>query len=142
MHFLSFYLSRFSFYIIVNILIYPEIHYCYSDVVRLERPDLEKQRNQLITQINNDKNQLQNIEDKILRMLYASEGNILDDEDLIDTLNESKVIITNHFNFTHFLLFFAKIFEPVSKIILRIFIDRVLWSKFIYLKIKFLSNWK
>ncbi|KAJ9576326.1 hypothetical protein L9F63_006826, partial [Diploptera punctata] len=61
-----------------------------SDVVRLERPDLEHQRNELITRINNDKNQLQNIEDKILRMLYASEGNILDDEDLIDTLNESK----------------------------------------------------
>ncbi|XP_069668946.1 dynein axonemal heavy chain 6 isoform X3 [Periplaneta americana] len=61
-----------------------------SDVVRLERPDLETQRNDLITRINNDKNQLQNIEDKILKMLYASEGNILDDEDLIDTLNESK----------------------------------------------------
>ncbi|PSN37031.1 Dynein heavy chain 6 [Blattella germanica] len=63
-----------------------------SDVVRLERPDLEEQRNELITRINNDKNQLQLIEDKILRMLYASEGNILDDEDLIDTLNESKDI--------------------------------------------------
>jgi dynein heavy chain len=57
----------------------------------LEQPDLEQQRNELITRINNDKNQLQNIDDKVLRMLYASEGNILDDEDLIDTLNESKV---------------------------------------------------
>jgi dynein heavy chain len=57
----------------------------------LEQPDLEQQRNELITRINNDKNQLQNIEDKILRMLYGSEGNILDDEDLIDTLNERKV---------------------------------------------------
>jgi dynein heavy chain len=57
----------------------------------LEQPELEQQRNELITRINNDKNQLQNIEDKVLRMLYASEGNILDDEDLIDTLNESKV---------------------------------------------------
>ncbi|XP_049813740.1 dynein axonemal heavy chain 6 [Schistocerca nitens] len=61
-----------------------------SDVVRLERPDLEKQRNELITRINNDKTQLQNIEDKILRMLFTSEGNILDDEELIETLNKSK----------------------------------------------------
>nr|CAD7588833.1 unnamed protein product [Timema genevievae] len=65
-----------------------------SDVVRLERPDLEKQRSELIMRINNDKNQLENIEDKILRMLFASEGNILDNEELIDTLNESKRI--NH----------------------------------------------
>jgi dynein heavy chain len=57
----------------------------------LEQPDLEQQRNELIMRINNDKNQLKNIQDKVLRMLYASEGNILDDEDLIDTLNESKV---------------------------------------------------
>lgn len=60
-------------------------------MVRLERPDLEQQRNELIIRINNDKSQLQNIEDKILRMLFTSEGNILDDEELIDTLNESKV---------------------------------------------------
>lgn len=63
----------------------------YRDVVRLERPDLEEQRTELIIRINNDKNQLKNIEDKILRLLFHSEGNILDDEELIDTLNESKV---------------------------------------------------
>lgn len=61
-----------------------------ADVVRLERPDLEQQRNELIIRINNDKGQLLNIEDKILKMLYFSEGNILDDEELIETLNESK----------------------------------------------------
>jgi dynein heavy chain len=59
--------------------------------VCLEQPDLEQQRNELITRINNDKNQLQNIEDKVLGLLYVSKGNILDDEALIDTLNESKV---------------------------------------------------
>lgn len=59
--------------------------------MHLEQPDLEEQRNELITKINNDKNELQNIEDKILRMLYTSEGDILDDNDLINTLNESKV---------------------------------------------------
>ncbi|KAL0280091.1 UNVERIFIED_CONTAM: hypothetical protein PYX00_001484 [Menopon gallinae] len=61
-----------------------------ADVVRLERPDLERTRNELITRINNDKQQLKNIEDKILKLLFASTGNILDDEELIDTLNESK----------------------------------------------------
>ena len=62
-----------------------------SDVVRLEKPDLEDQRNQLIIRINTDKNQLKVIEERILKLLFNSEGNILDDEDLINTLNESKV---------------------------------------------------
>ena len=57
----------------------------------LERPDLEDQRNQLIVRINSDKNQLKAIEDRILKLLFTSEGNILDDEMLINTLNESKV---------------------------------------------------
>lgn len=63
----------------------------FSDVVHIEQPELEQERNELITRINDDKNQLQTTEDKILKMLYASEGNILDDEDLIVTLDESKV---------------------------------------------------
>jgi dynein heavy chain, axonemal len=61
-----------------------------SDVVRLERPDLEEQRNKLILSINNDRNQLKAIEDKILKMLFESEGNILDNEELVNTLNDSK----------------------------------------------------
>lgn len=63
-----------------------------ADVVRLERPDLEEQRNKLIMKINSDKQKLKDIEDKILKMLFHSEGNILDDEELIETLNDSKVI--------------------------------------------------
>ncbi|PVD36438.1 hypothetical protein C0Q70_03422 [Pomacea canaliculata] len=62
-----------------------------SEVVRLERPDLEEQRNQLIVRINADRNQLKAIEDRILKMLFESEGNILDNEELINTLNDSKV---------------------------------------------------
>lgn len=62
-----------------------------SDVVSLERPDLEKQRNELIVKINGDKAQLKAIEDRILKLLFESEGNILDAEDLINTLNDSKV---------------------------------------------------
>ena len=67
-----------------------------SDVVSLERPDLEEQRNQLIVRINADKNQLNAIEDKILKLLFESEGNILDNEDLINTLNDSKVCVQRH----------------------------------------------
>lgn len=62
-----------------------------SDVVRLERPDLEEQRNTLIVRINADKNQLKASEDRILKLLFESEGNILDNEELINILNESKV---------------------------------------------------
>merc|ERR1719354_1384339 len=62
-----------------------------SDVVRLERPDLEKQRNELILTINADKTQLKDIENQILKLLFNVEGNILDNQELVDTLNDSKV---------------------------------------------------
>ncbi|XP_036729228.1 dynein heavy chain 6, axonemal [Balaenoptera musculus] len=62
-----------------------------SDVVRLEKPELEEQRIKLIVRINADKNQLKAIEEKILKMLFTSEGNILDNEELIDTLQDSKI---------------------------------------------------
>uniref|UniRef100_A0A667W9Y7 Dynein axonemal heavy chain 6 n=1 Tax=Myripristis murdjan TaxID=586833 RepID=A0A667W9Y7_9TELE len=62
-----------------------------SDVVRLESPHLEEQRNQLIVRINSDRNQLKAIEDRILKLLFTSEGSILDNEELVQTLQESKV---------------------------------------------------
>jgi len=65
-----------------------------GDTVRLERPDLEEQRTKLILQINEDKAGLKAIEDKILKLLFESEGNILDDEVLIATLGDSKVTST------------------------------------------------
>lgn len=85
----------------MNSLTFRSIHHLptcsdNSDVVRLERPDLEIQRTELILRINADKATLLEIEDKILRLLYASTGNILDDEELIETLNESKVRITHY----------------------------------------------
>lgn len=60
-------------------------------MVRLERPDLEEQRSQLIVRINADRNQLKAIEDRILKLLFNSKGNILDNEELVQTLQESKV---------------------------------------------------
>ncbi|EGD81584.1 dynein heavy chain 6 [Salpingoeca rosetta] len=65
-----------------------------ADVVRLERPDLEEERTKLILQINEDRAQLKSIEDEILKLLFNSEGNILDDERLINTLNDSKTTST------------------------------------------------
>lgn len=74
-------------------------------MVRLERPDLEILRTDLILRINADKATLLEIEDKILRLLYASTGNILDDEELIETLNESKVSTEFVFQTIHIVVF-------------------------------------
>ena len=60
-------------------------------VVREERPDLERQKNQLIKSLAADKKQLKELEDKILKLLSESKGNILDDEVLINTLSDSKI---------------------------------------------------
>eukprot|EP00742_Colponemidia_sp_Colp-10_P004283 GILJ01004568.1.p1 GENE.GILJ01004568.1~~GILJ01004568.1.p1 ORF type:complete len:2868 (+),score=508.60 GILJ01004568.1:1-8604(+) len=60
------------------------------DVVRAERPDLEEQKDTLIVQISSDKKQLEDLEDKILMLLAQAEGDILDDEVLINTLAASK----------------------------------------------------
>lgn len=60
-------------------------------MVRLESPHLEEQRNELIMRINADRNQLKDAEDRILKLLFTSEGNILDNEELVQTLQESKV---------------------------------------------------
>ena len=60
-------------------------------VVREERPDLEKAKNQLIKSLASDKKQLKELQDKILKLLSESEGNILDDEVLINTLSDSKI---------------------------------------------------
>lgn len=62
----------------------------FRDVVRIELPELEQKRNDLISRINTDRSQLLFLEDKVLKLLFASEGNILDDEILVETLNEAK----------------------------------------------------
>lgn len=63
-----------------------------GEVVKQERPDVEERKNRLVISMAADKKQLQDIEDKILQMLSEVEGNILDDEELIETLGDSKVI--------------------------------------------------
>ncbi|TYZ61102.1 hypothetical protein PybrP1_000394 [[Pythium] brassicae (nom. inval.)] len=60
-------------------------------VVAKEEPVLEQQREKLVLEDAANKKTLKEIEDKILYLLQSAEGNILDDERLIDTLGASKV---------------------------------------------------
>lgn len=56
-----------------------------------ERPDLEEAKNQLIVSNAKMKQELKEIENKILMRLSTSEGSPVDDIDLINTLEASKI---------------------------------------------------
>ena len=60
-------------------------------VVAEERPDLEEAKNALIISNVKMKQELKEIEDQILYRLSNSEGNPVDDEDLIRVLEASKL---------------------------------------------------
>jgi dynein heavy chain len=60
-------------------------------VVAEERPDLSEKKTELVISMAKMKKDMQDIEDEILHLLSASQGNILDDETLINTLAASKV---------------------------------------------------
>jgi len=60
-------------------------------VVAEERPDLEEAKNQLIVSNAKMRQELKEIEDRILVRLSSSEGSPVDDIDLINTLEASKV---------------------------------------------------
>ena len=62
-----------------------------SILVAIEEPDKEKRRQDLVIESASSKAQLKSIEDRILELLSLSKGNILDDEELIKTLSNSKV---------------------------------------------------
>ncbi|EKX31472.1 hypothetical protein GUITHDRAFT_83101 [Guillardia theta CCMP2712] len=59
--------------------------------VETERADLEEERQKLVVQNAGFKKQIAEIEDKILKMLSEAGGDILEDEELINTLSASKV---------------------------------------------------
>ncbi|XP_022090728.1 dynein heavy chain 6, axonemal-like isoform X2 [Acanthaster planci] len=61
-----------------------------STVVQQEQPILEQQRGELLESIARDLTMLRDLEDKSLSLLQKSEGHILDDQDLVDTLDKSK----------------------------------------------------
>lgn len=61
------------------------------EVVKYEQPELEEQRDQLVVQLSDFKKQKQDLEAKILKLVAESGEDILDDEELIVTLDQSKV---------------------------------------------------
>jgi dynein heavy chain len=61
-----------------------------GQVVATEAPELEARRVKLMLAMADYKRQLLSLEAKILQLLSESEGNILDDEVLINTLSDSK----------------------------------------------------
>lgn len=60
-------------------------------MVAEERPDLEEAKNQLIVSNAKMKQELKEIEDEILFRLSSTEGNPVDNEELIQVLGASKI---------------------------------------------------
>ena len=58
--------------------------------VKHERPDLEEQRERLVQEMSDNKAMLKQLEDTLLRELSNATGNILDNQELIHTLEEAK----------------------------------------------------
>ena len=59
-------------------------------VVGFERPDKEKQRLLLIQSMSENRKKLKAAEDKLLQTLSDSKGSLLDNYELIQTLEETK----------------------------------------------------
>ena len=65
-----------------------------SVIVGNERPELEKAREELIKQTSDNKKLLKDLEDTLLRELASSQGNMLDNVELVATLEETKTKAT------------------------------------------------
>ena len=63
-----------------------------GDVVKAEMPAVERKNDQLLLQMSADRKKVAELEADILKRLSEAQGNILDDEDLINTLAESKKV--------------------------------------------------
>lgn len=61
-----------------------------SVIMGFERRELEEQREHLIQETSDNKNLLKDLEDSLLRELTSSTGNMLDNLDLVQTLEETK----------------------------------------------------
>ncbi|OAF69166.1 Axonemal beta dynein heavy chain 2 [Intoshia linei] len=59
-------------------------------VVRKEKPELEEQKDSLVLSIASKKKKFKNLESEILKLLNDATGSLLDDENLINTLQTSK----------------------------------------------------
>jgi dynein heavy chain len=65
---------------------------CLGLVVREEQPSLETNKNDVVQKIATNKAKIIDLEDTILRMLSESKVDLLEDVELIDTLQKSKEI--------------------------------------------------
>ena len=65
-----------------------------SVIVKFERRELEEQRERLIQETSINKKLLKDLEDSLLRELAQSTGNMLDNVELISTLEETKTKAT------------------------------------------------
>ena len=72
-----------------------------SNLVHQERPDLEEQRCVLLESLVNDKMKLRDVEDRTLNLHSTSIGNVLDDEDLINTGNHSPCVVCPYAELLH-----------------------------------------
>lgn len=61
-------------------------------VVARERPDLEREKSELIIETSKNQEMLRDIEDKILKVMSSSEGNILEDASAIEVLSKSQAV--------------------------------------------------
>ncbi|KAL4470156.1 hypothetical protein ABPG72_009081 [Tetrahymena utriculariae] len=61
-----------------------------GDVMKNEKPEIEKQRDETVVSIATAKKTIKEAQDKILELLANSKGMILDDVELIETLEKSK----------------------------------------------------
>ncbi|CAG7784872.1 unnamed protein product [Allacma fusca] len=61
-----------------------------AEVVKVERPDLEKQKSELTQQQNEFNLLLKQLEDDLLSRLQSAEGNLLDDDSLVKNLEKTK----------------------------------------------------
>ena len=61
-----------------------------SVIVGFERKELEEQRERLILETSDNKKLLKELEDSLLRELATSSGNMLDNTELLSTLEETK----------------------------------------------------
>ncbi|XP_037045747.1 dynein heavy chain 2, axonemal [Bradysia coprophila] len=64
-------------------------------VIQKERPVMEQEKNSLVKNIANNKQILIQLENEIVRLLSASKGSLLDDEDLFHTLQVSQKTSAN-----------------------------------------------
>ncbi|XP_059165934.1 dynein axonemal heavy chain 10-like isoform X2 [Physella acuta] len=65
-----------------------------SVIVKFERKELEEQRERLIMETSVNKKLLKDLEDSLLRELATSQGNMLDNVELVQTLEETKTKAT------------------------------------------------